>query len=233
LARRVYRPYLDNGAAGDVHFAQIMIVPVIDFSQFSAFIQVVVIDITLAGDNAIVVGMAAAGLAPCDRRRAIFIGIVIATVLRIVFAVMASEFLAIIGLTLAGGMLLLWVAWRMLREILGARQAALAFAGNTERAAGPVHRKSVSQALLQIVVADVSMSLDNVLAVAGTARFHIWVLVTGLGLSVALMGAASTLVARLLQRFSWIVWLGFGIVTYVAVSMICDGWRQVHAHLAG
>jgi YjbE family integral membrane protein len=211
-----------------------MIVPVIDFSQFSAFLQVVVIDITLAGDNAIVVGMAAAGLAPHDRRRAIIIGIVIATILRIVFAVMASEFLAIIGLTLAGGVLLLWVAWKMLREILGARQAAAAFAGRTARAAGPTdaYRKSMGQALVQIVVADVSMSLDNVLAVAGTARFHIWILVAGLGLSVALMGAASTLVARLVQRFPWIVWLGFGIVTYVAVSMICDGWREVHAHLA-
>jgi YjbE family integral membrane protein len=211
-----------------------MIVPVIDFSQFSAFLQVVVIDITLAGDNAIVVGMAAAGLAPHDRRRAIIIGIVIATILRIVFAVMASEFLAIIGLTLAGGVLLLWVAWKMLREILGARQAAAAFAGRTARAAGPTdaYRKSMGQALVQIVVADVSMSLDNVLAVAGTARFHIWILVAGLGLSVALMGAASTLVARLVQRFPWIVWLGFGIVTYVAISMICDGWREVHAHLA-
>ncbi|MEA2754504.1 MAG: hypothetical protein QOJ54_793 [Aliidongia sp.] len=211
-----------------------MIVPVIDFSQFSAFLQVVVIDITLAGDNAIVVGMAAAGLAPHDRRRAIIIGIVIATILRIVFAVMASEFLAIIGLTLAGGVLLLWVAWKMLSEILGARQAAAAFAGRTAQAAGPTdaYRKSMGQALVQIVVADVSMSLDNVLAVAGTARFHIWILVAGLGLSVALMGAASTFVARLVQRFPWIVWLGFGIVTYVAVSMICDGWREVHAHLA-
>jgi YjbE family integral membrane protein len=233
LAACVFRPYLDSRAAGDFHFAQVLTVPVIDFSQFSAFIQVVVIDITLAGDNAIVVGMAAAGLAPSDRRRAILVGIVIATLLRIVFAVMASEFLAIIGLTLAGGMLLLWVAWKMLREILGARQAALAFAGRTARAAGPIQHKSMGQALVQIVVADVSMSLDNVLAVAGTARFHIWVLVAGLGLSVALMGAASTLVARLLQRFSWIVWLGFGIVTYVAVSMICGGLREVHAHLTG
>ena len=207
-----------------------MTVPWTDYSQFSSFIQVVVIDITLAGDNAIVVGMAAAGLAACDRRRAIMIGIVIATGLRILFAVMASEFLAIIGLTLAGGVLLLWVAWKMLREILGERQTVAALADGAAIVAGS--RKSMGQALLQIVVADVSMSLDNVLAVAGTARFHIWILVTGLALSVALMGAASTLVAKLLQRFQWIVWLGFGIVSYVALSMIFDGWREVHAHLA-
>ena len=207
-----------------------MTVPWTDYSQFSAFIQVVVIDITLAGDNAIVVGMAAAGLAACDRRRAIIIGIVIATGLRILFAVMASEFLAIIGLTLAGGVLLLWVAWKMLREILGERQTVAALADGAAIVAGS--RKSMRLALLQIVVADVSMSLDNVLAVAGTARFHIWVLVAGLALSVALMGAASTLVAKLLQRFQWIVWLGFGIVSYVALSMIFDGWREVHAHLA-
>jgi YjbE family integral membrane protein len=206
-----------------------MTVPWTDYSQFSAFIQVVVIDITLAGDNAIVVGMAAAGLAACDRRRAIMIGIVIATVLRIFFAVMASEFLAIIGLRLAGGLLLLWVAWKMLREILGERQSVAALADGAAIVAGS--RKSMGQALLQIVVADVSMSFDNVLAVAGTARFHIWVLIAGLALSVALMGAASTLVARLLQRFQWIIWLGFGIVSYVALSMIFDGWREV-AHLA-
>jgi YjbE family integral membrane protein len=203
-----------------------------DFSQFSAFIQVVVIDLTLAGDNAIVVGMAAAGLAACDRRRAILIGIVIATVLRILFAVVASEFLKIIGLTLAGGVLLLWVAWKMLREMLGQHQAALAGGPAAVAGAAGGSRKSMRQALIQIVIADVSMSLDNVLAVAGTARFHIWVLVTGLMLSVALMGAASTLVAKLLHRYQWIVWLGFGIVTYVACSMILDGWREVHAHLA-
>jgi YjbE family integral membrane protein len=211
-----------------------MPLPWTDFSQFSAFVQVVVIDITLAGDNAIVVGMVAAGLAPRDRRRAIMIGIVIATVLRIIFAIMASEFLAIIGLTLAGGLLLLWVAWKMLREILGERRQATALADGAAMVADVAGgaRKTMTQALIQIVVADVSMSLDNVLAVAGTARFHIWVLVAGLGLSVALMGAASTLVARLLQRYHWIVWLGFGIVSYVALSMIFDGWREVHAHLA-
>ena len=207
--------------------------PWADVSQWSAFCQVVLIDITLAGDNAIVVGMVAAGLAPARRRRAIMIGIVIATGLRIGFAVVAQAFLAIIGLRLAGGLLLLWVAWKMLREILGTRQAI--FAGRTAAVAGAEagSHKSLGQALLQIVVADVSMSLDNVLAVAGTARSHFWVLVGGLGLSVALMGAASTLVARLLQRCPGIVWIGFAIIIYVALGMIVDGWREVHAHLAG
>jgi YjbE family integral membrane protein len=205
----------------------------IQVTEFSAFLQVVVIDITLAGDNAIVVGMAAAGLSLHDRHRAIVFGIVIATVLRIGFAVMATQFLAIIGLTLAGGMLLLWVAWKMLREILGESRAASLGGRCAVPGPGRIARKTMGQALLQIVVADVSMSLDNVLAVAGTARLHIWVLVAGLALSVALMGAASALVARLLQRFQWIVWFGFGVVTYVALSMIFDGWREVHAHLAG
>jgi YjbE family integral membrane protein len=202
-------------------------------TELSAFLQVVVIDVALAGDNAIVVGMAAAGLAPHERHRAIVIGIAIATVLRIGFAVMATQFMAILGMTLAGGLLLLWVAWKMLREILGERQAAPSFAGC--RAAlepGGKARKTMGQALLQIVVADVSMSLDNVLAVAGAARMHIWVLVAGLALSVALMGVASALVARLLQRFQWFVWLGFGVVTYVAFSLIVRGWGEVHAHLA-
>lgn len=204
----------------------------IDFSQISAFIQVVVIDLTLAGDNAIVVGMAAAGLAPAERRRAILIGIVIATGFRIAFAVVASTALAIIGLTLAGGVLLLWVAWKMLEETIGARRAA--FIGRTAAVAGTGEcpRKSMRQALFQIVVADMTMSLDNVLAVAGTARFHLWVLIAGLCLSVALMGAASTLVAGLLKRYPGIVWIGFAIVLYVAFGMIVDGWREVHAHMA-
>jgi YjbE family integral membrane protein len=176
--------------------------------------------------------MVAAGLAPADRRRAILTGIVIATGLRIVFAVVASAFLTIIGLTLAGGVLLLWVAWKTLREILGGGTAA--FAARTAAAAGSPRgpRKTMGQALLQIVVADVSMSLDNVLAVAGTARLHVWVLVAGLALSVALMGVAATFVAGLVQRFQWIVWIGFGIVTYVALGMIVDGFREVHSHLS-
>jgi YjbE family integral membrane protein len=204
----------------------------IDFSQVSAFIQVVVIDLTLAGDNAIVVGMAAAGLAPAERRRAIMIGIVIATGFRIGFAVAASTALAIIGLTLAGGVLLLWVAWKMLEETLGARQASFFGRAAVVAGTGACSRKTMRQALFQIVVADMTMSLDNVLAVAGTARFHIWVLIAGLCLSVALMGAASTLVARLLKRYPGIVWIGFAIVLYVALGMIVDGWREVHAHMA-
>ncbi len=199
----------------------------IDIAQISAFVQVVLIDITLAGDNAVVVGIAAAGLPPAAQRKAILFGIVIATVLRIGFALLATEFLAIIGLTLAGGLLLLWVASKMLREILAERRRIAC--GDCTPRATPV--KSMREALIQIVVADISMSLDNVLAVAGTARFHVWVLVAGLALSVALMGVASTLVAKLLHRYPWIVWLGFGIVTYVACSMIYDGWREVNSHM--
>lgn len=198
---------------------------VIDFSQITALVQVVLIDITLAGDNAIVVGLAAAGLAPHQRGRAIFAGISIATLLRIGLALVASRLLAIIGLTLAGGILLLWVAWKMLREIMSKRAVA---AGSD----APGHKpKTVGQAMLQIVLADVSMSVDNVLAVAGTAREHLLVLVSGLTLSVALMGVASSLVTSLLHRLPWLVWIGLAIITYVALNMIYDGWHQVSVQL--
>ncbi len=196
----------------------------IDFGQITALVQVVLIDITLAGDNAIVVGLAAAGLAPQQRGRAIFAGIAIATVLRVCLALMASRLLAIIGLTLAGGFLLLWVAWKMFREATGKSHGP--------PGGGPdVPTKTMTQALLQIVVADISMSLDNVLAVAGTARDHLWVLVAGLTLSVGLMGAASQLVARLIGRYPWIVWIGLGIITYVAASMIWQGWHEVKPYM--
>ncbi len=181
------------------------------------------VDVTLAGDNAIVVGMAAQGLAPKDRRKAIFAGIGIATVLRIVMALLATTLLAIVGLTLAGGILLLWVCWKMVREVVGARKK--------EHAGAPADHKTMRQALTQIVIADISMSVDNVLAVAGTARDHIWVLVFGLALSVALMGAASTVMARLMSRAPWVVWIGVGIVAYVSLSMIYDGWREVGEHI--
>ncbi|HLZ66734.1 MAG TPA: TerC family protein [Aliidongia sp.] len=196
----------------------------IDLSALSALLQVVLIDITLAGDNAIVVGMAAAGLPKCQRGKAILLGILAATALRILFALVTVQLLAIIGLTLAGGFLLLWVAWKMFREATG----------NPHCPPGgcpDVPTKTMGQALLQIVVADISMSLDNVLAVAGTARDHLWVLVAGLTLSVGLMGAASQLVARMIGRFPWIVWIGLGIITYVAVSMIWQGWHEVRPYM--
>ena len=196
----------------------------IDVAALSALLQVVLIDITLAGDNAIVVGMAAAGLPKCQRGKAILLGILVATVLRIVFALVTVQLLAIIGLTLAGGFLLLWVAWKMFREATGK--------GHCPPGGCPdVPTKTMTQALLQIVVADISMSLDNVLAVAGTARDHLWVLVAGLMLSVGLMGAASQLVARMIGRFPWIVWIGLGIITYVAISMIWQGWHEVRPYM--
>jgi YjbE family integral membrane protein len=196
----------------------------IDVSALSALLQVVLIDITLAGDNAIVVGMAAAGLPRSQRGKAILLGILAATVLRIIFALVTVQLLAIIGLTLAGGFLLLWVAWKMFREATDK--------SHCEAGACPdAPTKTMAQALLQIVVADISMSLDNVLAVAGTARDHLWVLVIGLTLSVGLMGAASQLVARMIGRYPWIVWVGLGIITYVAASMIWQGWHEVRPYM--
>ncbi len=192
----------------------------------SALASVVIIDLVLAGDNAIVVGLAAAGLPPVLRRRVIVWGIGAATALRIAFAALAVELLAIIGLTLAGGILLLWVAWKLYRELRAARAAP-------EHAGSAPPRKSFAQAFLQIVLADASMSLDNVLAVAGTARDNLVVLVAGLLLSVALMGVASHFIARLLGRQPWISWLGLGIIAVVALRMIYDGSLEMvgRAHL--
>jgi YjbE family integral membrane protein len=197
----------------------------VSLNQASALISVVIIDVVLAGDNAIVVGMAAAGLPPAHRRRVIALGIAGATLLRIGFAFVALELLTtIIGLTLAGGLLLLWVAWKMYREI---RSAGLAVAAAGHPAAPRRREKTQAQALLQIMVADLSMSLDNVLAIAGIARDHPYVLALGLVLSVALMGVASTYIARLLDRLFWISWIGLGIVAFIAVRMIWEGSMQI------
>lgn len=196
-----------------------------DLGGIGALLSVVVIDVVLAGDNAIVVGMAAAGLPLAQRRRVILIGIAAATLLRIALASVAVSLLAIIGLTLAGGVLLLWVAWKLFRE-LQPRHGTAACPGAVETAPP----KSVARAACQIVLADVSMSLDNVLAVAGTARNHFWVLAVGLVLSVALMGLASNLVARLVTRHRWVAWIGLGIVASVALHMIYDGSAEVMSH---
>jgi YjbE family integral membrane protein len=201
--------------------------PAQDLAALTALVQVVLIDLTLAGDNAIIVGLVAAGLPPKQRRRAILIGIIIATGLRIFFAVIAVRLLAVIGLTLAGGLLLLWVAWKMFREVVTKRQVAAEGGHGTETHSAEALKLGYRKALFRIVLADVSMSLDNVLAVAGTARAHLGVLVIGLLLSVGLMGAASTAVARLLQRMPWLVWLGLAIVTYVALNMIWQGSWEV------
>ncbi|MDA9412436.1 MULTISPECIES: TerC family protein [unclassified Bradyrhizobium] len=199
----------------------------IDFitaDALTALLQVVLIDLVLAGDNAVVIGLAAAGLPSEQRRRAIIVGIAAATALRIVFAGVATQLLQVIGLLLAGGVLLLWVCWKMWRELReqAAHSSQLAFShgnsGNTE-----VRRKTFGQAAMQIVAADVSMSLDNVLAVAGAAREHPYILAFGLLLSVALMGVAADLLGRLLQTQRWIAYVGLAIIVYVAFEMIYRG----------
>jgi YjbE family integral membrane protein len=188
-----------------------------DWSQdLVVLVQVITIDVALAGDNAIVVGLAVAGLPPRQKRSAILLGIGGATVIRIAMGAIALKLLAIIGLLLAGGVLLLWVCWKMFRELRRPHHQAAAIEG-----------KTLSQAMLQIVLADVSMSLDNVLAVAGAAQDRLWVLVTGLLLSVGLMGLAAGLIARLLERYRWIAWIGLLIVLYVALTMIWHGGHEV------
>ena len=183
-----------------------------------ALAQVVLIDITLAGDNAIVVGMAVAGLPDRQKRPAIILGILGATVIRIALGAIALQLLAIIGLLLAGGLLLLWVCWKMFRELRHAR-------GHAQRDAA--RRKTLGQAMTQIILADLSMSLDNVLAVAGAASGRTWILMAGLLLSVVLMGVAANLLARVLERRRWVAWIGLLIVLYVAVAMIWHGAFEV------
>ncbi|MBT9292593.1 TerC family protein [Prosthecodimorpha staleyi] len=201
----------------------------------TALLQVIMIDLVLAGDNAIVIGLAAAGLPKDQRNKAILIGIIAATILRIIFAGLTTQLLQIVGLLLAGGILLLWVCWKMWRELRTTHaeevEAEAALEGTDTKDAGPP-RKTFAQAAWQIVVADISMSLDNVLAVAGAAREHPWVLVFGLGLSIALMGVAASFIAKLLQKHRWIAYVGLAVILYVAVDMI---WRGAHevAPLAG
>ena len=196
--------------------------------KLGTLLSVVIIDVVLAGDNAIVVGMAASGLPVEQRRKVICLGIAVATALRILFAYFAVQLLTVIGLTLAGGVLLLWVSWKMYREI---RETQISYQTTAREGARCAHntrpRTSATQAMTRIVLADVSMSLDNVLAVAGIARHHFWLLAFGLVLSVALMGIASTWIARLLDRHYWISWVGLGIITFVALRMIWDGSTEI------
>jgi YjbE family integral membrane protein len=199
---------------------------------FSAFLQVIAIDLVLAGDNAIVIGLAAAGLPADQRKKAILIGILAATGLRIVFALTTTQLLLLgPGLLVAGGLLLLWVCWKMWRELRHTaaedQAAEEALAGQDLDASGAIGegapRKTFAQAAWQIVIADVSMSLDNVLAVAGAALEHPYVLVFGLILSIALMGVAATFIARLLQKHRWIAYVGLLIILYVALQMVWEG----------
>ncbi|MDB5379783.1 MAG: TerC family protein [Rubritepida sp.] len=189
--------------------------------------QVLLIDIVLAGDNAIVVGMAAAGLPAEQRRTAILWGIGAATVMRIGFAMITTQLLAIVGITLAGGVLLLWVCWKMYRELRESGGHAHEVDAHGAEIGADAPRKTLPQAIGQILIADISMSLDNVLAVAGAAKDHLEVLVVGLAISVVLMGLAATLIANLLSRQRWIAWVGLVIILYVAADMIWSGTHEV------
>ncbi len=199
--------------------------------QLAALGQVIAIDLVLAGDNAIVVGMAAATVPLEQRRKVIFWGIGATIALRIFFALITTQLLAIIGLTLAGGVLLLWVGWKMYRELRShGRDEVAPDEAMDASAAGAVGGVTIGAAIWQIVVADVSMSLDNVLAVAGAAKDHPTILIIGLLLSVVLMGAAANMVAHLLHKYRWIGWIGLLIITYVAADMIWRGSQEVLQH---
>jgi YjbE family integral membrane protein len=210
----------------------------ISFAELSALLQVVFVDLVLAGDNAIVVAMAVVGLPVEQRARVLFIGIAAATIMRVLFALVTVQLLAILGLSLAGGVLLLWVSWKLWRELKAQREEDQAaediddIVHGTPLGHPEAPRKTMRQAVTQVVIADVSMSLDNVLAVAGIAREHQWVLATGLVLSVAFMGLAAALIARLLARHHWIGFLGLAAIFYVALKMIWDGGGQVFQALA-
>ncbi|MGQ4275394.1 TerC family protein [Terrihabitans sp. B22-R8] len=209
----------------------------------AALLQVIMIDLVLAGDNAVVIGLAAAGLPKEQRTKVILVGIGAATVLRIIFALLTTQLLAIVGLLLAGGVLLLWVSWKMWRELrtphAHEQEAAevvddATYDADGKPAAGRgAPTKTFKQAAIQIIVADVSMSLDNVLAVAGAAREHPNVLIFGLILSIALMGLAASFIANLLQRHRWIAYVGLAVILYVALDMIWRGYQEVAPYLSG
>ncbi len=200
-------------------------------AAFAAFMQVLLIDLVLAGDNAIVVGALAAGLPPEQRKKVILIGVLAALVLRIIFALMVTWLLGIVGLVLAGGLLLLWVAWRMYRDIKGHSGES---AGSPEivgdEHSGVKSTKTFAGAAWGVAVADVSMSLDNVLAVAGAAREHPGILIVGLIFAVALMGIAANIIAQYIERYRWIAWVGLVVIVYVAGKMIFEGWNEVQPY---
>jgi len=204
---------------------------------FFALVQVVLIDIVLAGDNVVVIGMAAARVPQIVRRKVIFWGLVAAVILRVILATVTAELLAIIGLMFAGGILLLWVCWKLYRDIREAaeeKKAVEAMETEADKLGGPYSIEAsaamVRRAIVQIAAADLSMSLDNVLAVAGAARNHVVVLAIGLVLSIGLMGVAANMIARVLNRHPWISFAGLFIVLYVALSMIWrGGYMIMHA----
>jgi YjbE family integral membrane protein len=194
---------------------------------FAAFVEILFIDIVLAGDNAIVVGALAAGLPAAQRKKVIMIGVAAALVLRIAFALVVSQLLQIVGLVLAGGILLLWVAWRMYRELRHKAESSGSDEVAGDEHSGVAPARSFASAAWGVALADVSMSLDNVLAVAGAAREHPYVLVFGLILSVLLMGVAANFIARYIERYRWIAWAGLLDILWVAAKMIFEGARHV------
>jgi len=193
-------------------------------SQLKAFGAVLMIDIMLAGDNAIVVGALAAGLPAAQRKKVILIGIIAALVLRIAFALVVSQLMQIVGLILAGGLLLLWVSFKMWRELHPKRGQDTPDDSSDDDISGLRPAKSFAAAAWAVAVADVSMSLDNVLAVAGAAKDHPGILIIGLILSVALMGVAANIIAKYIERFRWIAYVGLAVIVYVAVKMIYEGF---------
>jgi len=190
--------------------------------QFWPLIQVILVDLMLAADNAIVIGLAAASVPAALRPRVIMLGIAAAAVLRILFALVTVQLLQIVGLLLAGGLLLLWVCWKLWRELRNRNESS-----ESADAESVAPAKSLRQAVIQIIIADVSMSLDNVLAVAGIARHEPVIMVFGLALSVALMAFGATLIARLLERYAWIAYIGLVVILQVALVMIWEGSREL------
>ena len=203
----------------------------IDAASLAALLEILLIDIVLAGDNAIVVGALAAGLPAEQRRKVIMLGVAAALVLRIAFALIVTQLLQVVGLILAGGFLLLWVAWKMWRELRHASESAGSAEIVGDEHSGLRPAKSFASAAWGVAIADVSMSLDNVLAVAGAARDHPWILVFGLILSVILMGVAANFIARYIERYRWIAYVGLAVIIWVAGKMIWDGWHDVAPHL--
>ena len=197
-------------------------------AAFAAFIQVLMIDLVLAGDNAIVVGALAAGLPPEQRKKVILIGVIAALVLRVAFALVVTQLMQIVGLILAGGLLLLWVSWKMWRELHhGNGESAGSDEIQGDEHSGLRPAKSFAAAAWAVAVADVSMSLDNVLAVAGAAREHPGILIVGLIFAVGLMGLAANIIAKYIERFRWIAYVGLAVILYVAGKMIWEGWTDV------
>ena len=193
-------------------------------AAMSAFLQVLMIDLVLAGDNAIVVGALAAGLPVDQRKKVILIGVLAALVMRVIFALIVTWLLGIVGLVFAGGLLLLWVAWKMYREIHTGAHSPGSPEIDGDEASGLKPAKSFAGAAMSVALADVSMSLDNVLGVAGAARDHPGILIVGLIFAVLLMGLAANLIARYIERYRWIAWIGLAVIVYVALKMIYEGW---------